>query len=97
MKGVPGDCVPSLSKLRFMSINVGRGDPTYEIPLSRAHERGIDVVLVPEPWWYSQTKSHPGYYRPIPHSWINVRPRAVTYTRMNEKEISATQIFSVTQ
>ena len=79
-----------------MSINVCRGGLTHDIALSRAHERGIDVVLVQEPWWSSKTKSHPGYHSHILHSGINVGHRAVTYTRINE-EISAFQIFPVSQ
>ena len=97
MKGVPLDRVPFLSKLRFMSINVGRGVPPHGIALSRAHEKGLDVVLVQESWWSSQTKSRPGYHSYILHNGINVRPRAVTYTRINEKKTSATQIFLVSQ
>lgn len=76
-----------------MSINVGRGGTTHDIALSRAYEMGIDVVLMQEPWWSSRTKSHPGFHCHIPHGGPSVRPRAVTYTRRNEKKISAQQFF----
>ena len=82
--------------ISFMSINVGRGGQTHDIALSRAYELGVDVVLIQEPSWKKatkETKSHPGYDCHIPHGGVNVRPRAVTYTLIDRRIHSATQIF----
>lgn len=79
-----------------MSINVGRGGQTQDIALARAFELGIDVVLVQEPLWNKQkntTKDHPGYNYHLPHGGNKVRPRAVTYTRIDKRRILATQLF----
>lgn len=97
MKGAllaPSRPPPTLS---FMSINVGRGGPTHNIALSRAYELGVDVVLIQEPRWNLRSKetiSHPGYICHTPHGGVDVRPRAVTYTRKNRNVISAEQLFS---
>ncbi|POS88253.1 hypothetical protein EPUL_000078 [Erysiphe pulchra] len=79
--------------LKFMSINVGRGGITQDITLARACELKVDVLLVQEPWWVGQAKSHPFFERHPPFGGENVRPRAVTYTRIHEIEIIANQIF----
>ena len=79
-----------------MSINVGRGGQSHDIALSRAYELGVDVVLIQEPLWKKITneiKSHPGYDCHIPHGGVNARPRALTYTLINRRIYSATQIF----
>ena len=79
-----------------MSINVGRGGQSHDIALSRADELGVDVVLIQEPLWNNatkETKSHPGYDCHTPHGGVNIRPRAVTYTLINRRNLSATQIF----
>ncbi|KAI0996528.1 hypothetical protein K3495_g11653 [Podosphaera aphanis] len=79
-----------------MSINVGRGGATHDIALSRAYELGVDVLLIQEPLWQKSTKttkSHPGYVCHTPCGGVDVRPRAVTYTRKSNRVISATQIF----
>ena len=39
------------------------------------------------------TKSHPYFNVHILHSGINIRPRAITYTRKNSTQIHATQKF----
>lgn len=72
------------------------GSPTHNIVLSRAYKLGVDVVLIQEPCWIKQTnetKSHPGYLFHTPYRGVDVRPRAVTYTRKNKKVILAEQIF----
>ena len=82
--------------LSFMSINVGRGGTTHNIALSRAYELGVDVVLIQEPRWNLRSKetiSHPGYICHTPHGDVDVRPRAVTYTRKTKNLISAEQLF----
>lgn len=78
-----------------MSINVGRGGSTQNIALARAFELGIDVVLVQEPLWNKQkntTRDHPGYTYHLPNGGENVRPRDVTYTRIDDKKIMTTQL-----
>lgn len=96
MKGAPRAPFCLLPTLNFMSINVGRGGSTQDIALSRAYELGVDVLLIQEPLWNKkakETRSHPGYTCHIPYGGVEVRPRAVTYTRKNDKVKSATQIF----
>ena len=79
--------------ISFMSINVGRGGTTQDIALARACELKVDVLLIQEPWWAGQTKSHPFYERHLPFGGEDVRPRAVTYTRLHKTEIVANQTF----
>ncbi|KAI0996072.1 hypothetical protein K3495_g12109 [Podosphaera aphanis] len=79
-----------------MSINVGRGGSTHDIALSRAYELGVDVVLIQEPCWNKRkksTRSHPGYMCHTPCGGVDIRPRAVTYTRKSDRVITATQVF----
>ncbi|KAI0992228.1 hypothetical protein K3495_g15958, partial [Podosphaera aphanis] len=96
MKGTPRVHPRPPPALNFMSINVGRGGATHDIALSRAYQLGVDVLLIQEPLWQKRaktTKSHPGYTSHIPCGGIDIRPRAVTYTRKCERVVSATQIF----
>lgn len=79
--------------INFLSINVGRGGSTHDIALSRAFELDVDVILIQEPWWSNITKSHPAFDCHVPFGGMNVRPRAITYTRRNNLKISAKQIF----
>lgn len=41
--------------------------------------------------------SHPGYICNLPHGGEKVRPRAVTYTRKDDRTISARQLFPCTK
>ena len=93
MKGDQRNPHPPENLLKFMSINVGRGGVTHEIALSRACELQIDVLLIQEPWWSGSTKSHPYFDRHLPHSDMGNRPRTVTYTRIDRKNIHASQEF----
>lgn len=96
MKGTPLVPPRPPPTLNFMSINVGRGGATQDITLSRAYELGVDVLLIQEHLWQKRTKttkSHPGYTCHIPCGGIDIRPRAVTYTRKCDRILSATQIF----
>ena len=93
MKGDPKGRQSSQQLLRFMSINVGRGGAAHDIVLSRACELQLDIVLIQEPWWSRHTKSHPYFDRHIPLTNNNKRPRAVTYTKKDPKNIHAMQIF----
>ncbi|KAI0996535.1 hypothetical protein K3495_g11648 [Podosphaera aphanis] len=76
-----------------MSINVGRGDTTHDIALARACELQLDILLIQEPWWSGRSKSHPYFDCHIPFGGIDIRPRAITYTRKNPKEVVAVQKF----
>ncbi|KAI0994152.1 hypothetical protein K3495_g14029, partial [Podosphaera aphanis] len=79
-----------------MSINLGRGGATQDIALFRAYELGVDVLQIQEPVWQKRTKttkSHLGYTCHISCGGIDIRPRAVTYTRKCDRIVSATQIF----
>ncbi|KAI0992951.1 hypothetical protein K3495_g15233 [Podosphaera aphanis] len=89
MKGSPQSL--SLPPLRFMSINVGRGSAAHDIALSRACDLQLDFLLVQEPWWAGCTKSHPYFNRHIPYGGVGTRPRAVTYSRKDDRNIHAVQ------
>ena len=65
----------------------------HDISFSREHALGVDVVLVQEPWWSERTKAHPHFDRHIPFGGVNVRPRAITYTRKDPQRINAAQQF----
>lgn len=96
MKGTPSDPSRLPPTLSFMSINVGRGGLAHDIALSRAYVLGVDVLLIQEPLWQKRTKttkSHPGYICHTPTGGVDVRPRAVTYTRKSKRILSAIQIF----
>ena len=78
--------------LQICWANLRRGGPQHDTILSVAHEEGIDIVCVQEPWTDtgSKTKSHPGYHKYAPYdTWDwegdvrreEVRPRVLTYVR----------------
>ena len=95
MKGAQEGRLSPLRLLRFMSINVGRGGQTQDIALSRAYELNLDVLLIQEPWWSERTKSHPFFDCHIPHTNNNIRPRAVTYTKKDPRNIRTVQILPI--
>ncbi|KHJ34807.1 putative eka-like protein [Erysiphe necator] len=86
--------IPASVELTIATPQQCRGGITNDIALSRAYEIGIDVALIQEPCSSSRTKSHPEFDCHMPYGGPDVRPRAVIYTRKNEKEINAVQIFS---
>ena len=93
MKGTQRGCQNPHQFLRFISINVGRGGITHDIALARPCELQLDVVLIQEPWWSGRTKSHPFFDRHIPHCSNETRPRAITYTKKDPRNINASQVF----
>jgi hypothetical protein len=73
--------------LTLLQINVGRGASAHEIALEQAFTEKIDVLLVQEPYVFTDlsrriTKRHPSYecFTPI-DSWTPRRPRVLTYVR----------------
>lgn len=79
-------------QINFLFINLGKGGTTHDIALSPAYELNIDIVMIWELWWSNRTKSHT-YNFQSPFGRENIRPRAITYTRRNNKEIIAKQFF----
>ena len=69
------------------------GGTTHGIALDPACELQLDVLLIQEPWWRGHTKALPYFNVHIPHNGISIRPRAITYTRKNAKQIQAIQKF----
>ena len=73
-------------ELQIMQVNVARSSSAHDIVLTYAQEYQIDVVLIQEPWTFSdlslqRSKSHHGYETFFPDStWLS-RPRAITYIR----------------
>ena len=72
--------------LRLLQINVGKGGPSHDIALQLAYEDEYDILLVQEPWIYSDrtrrlSKKHPAYtcFSPT-EDWTN-SPRVLTYVK----------------
>lgn len=72
--------------LKLLQINVGRGQFKHELALTTAYEEKIDIILIQEPYIFSDiqrqiTKRHPSYecFSPV-DDWIS-RPRVLTYLR----------------
>src|ERR1700733_3382895 len=72
--------------LRLLQINVGKGGPSHDIALQLAYKDDYDIILIQEPWIYSDrtrrlTKKHQAYtcYSPT-EDWTN-RPRVLTYVK----------------
>ncbi|KAI1005700.1 hypothetical protein K3495_g2517 [Podosphaera aphanis] len=61
--------------------------------LTRACDLKLDVLLIQKLWWSGCTKSHPCFDRHIPFGSAHVRPRAITYTQKNSKQLIAVQKF----
>src|SRR6201990_1382695 len=92
---------PPLRPLTLLQINVGRGPKSHEIALSHASFEQIDVLLVQEPYIYTDlsrriTKRHPLYdcYTPT-DDWTTGRPRVLTYVRKRAR-LLASQIRPLT-
>jgi hypothetical protein len=72
--------------LTILQVNVGRGATSHEIALSLAFDSYIDIILIQEPYIFTDlqrriTKSHPSYesFTPV-DNWVH-RPRAISYVR----------------
>lgn len=84
-----------------MQVNVGRSSSAHNIALAYAQENQIDVVLIQEPWIYSdlsirRTKSHHDFetFSPV-STWLS-RPRVITHIRrdLHLKQYQVTSDFS---
>ena len=72
--------------LSILQLNVGRGSAAHEIALSQAYLSDVDIILIQEPYIFSDftrkiTKRHPSYecFSPT-DSWVlSGRPRVLTY------------------
>lgn len=72
--------------LRLFQINVGKGGSTHELALTTAYDEKADIILIQEPYIYSDpqrriTKRHPAYecFTPV-DNWSS-QPRVLTYLR----------------
>lgn len=75
--------------LTIVQLNTGRNGPVCDTVLAEAHENGVDVVCVQEPWagesedGHRLTKSHPGYKKYLPLG--EGRPKAAVYVARGVK------------
>lgn len=76
----------ALKPLRLLQINVGKRDTSHELALATAFEERVDIVLIQEPYIFSElerriTKRHPTFecFTPI-DNW-STQPRVLTYLR----------------
>jgi ribonuclease HI len=72
--------------LTILQANVGRGATSHEIALSLAHDSLIDIILIQEPYIFTDrkrriTKSHPVYESFTPLDDWETRPRVISYVR----------------
>ena len=74
----------SAKPLTILQANVGRAATSHEIALSLAANSLIDIILIQEPYIFTDlsqriTKSHPLYESFIPIDDWEIRPRAISY------------------
>ena len=72
--------------LVLLQINVGKGATSHEIALSLANDSLIDIILIQEPYIFTDrkwkvTKSHPMYESFTPLDNWNTHPRVMSYVR----------------
>jgi hypothetical protein len=72
--------------LTVLQINVGRGATPHEIALSLANDSLIDIILIQEPYIFTDrkrkiTKFHPMYESFTPLDDWETRPRVMSYVR----------------
>lgn len=72
--------------LTVLQANVGRGATAHEIALALAHHSKIDIILIQEPYIFSDrtrniTKFHPLYESFSPADDWESRPRTMSYVR----------------
>ena len=78
---------PSFTKpLTILQANVGKAATSHEIALSLAADSLTDVILIQEPYVFTDlsrriTKSHPLYESFTPVDDWAARPRAISYIR----------------
>lgn len=69
-----------------MQVNVGIGGPANDLALALGYERGMDVIMIQEPWIGRELdrkmcKKHREYQAYAPEDEWEERPRVVTYVR----------------
>ncbi|KAJ8066801.1 hypothetical protein OCU04_004188 [Sclerotinia nivalis] len=81
---------PRLSSkpLTILQANVAKNATSHELALSLANDSCIDIILIQEPYTFSDisrriTKSHPAYETFTPLDNWETRPRVMSYTRKN--------------
>lgn len=72
--------------IKILSLNVGRSSSAQEIALQLSFEKGIDILLVQEPYIYKDlsrklTRKHQSFECFSPVDDWRVRPRVLSYTR----------------
>jgi len=72
--------------LTIMQANVGRGATSHEIALSLANSSFVDIILIQEPYIFSDrtrkiSKAHPMYESFTPLDDWTTRPRVMSYVR----------------
>ena len=82
--------------LSVLQINVGKGAISHEIALSLAATSFVDVILIQEPYIFTNrtrriSKAHPLYESFSPLDDWTTRPRVLTYVRKGSG-LSATQL-----
>jgi ribonuclease HI len=70
--------------LTILQANVGRGATLHKIALSLTHDSLIDIILIQEPYIFTDrkrriTKSHPVYESFTPLNDWEIRPRVTSY------------------
>lgn len=72
--------------LNFLSINFERWDTTQYIPLARAYDIRIYVLLVQEAWCSSRTKTHSNHDLHLSFTRDDNHPRTATYIEKDPKK-----------
>lgn len=72
--------------LTILQVNVGRGATPHEIALSLANDSSIDIILLQEPYIFTDrsrriSKAHPAYESFTPSDDWTIRPRVISYVR----------------
>jgi ribonuclease HI len=83
---MPNASLRPAKPLTVLQINVGRGATTHELALSLANASFIDIILIQEPYVFSDrsrkiTKFHSMYESFTPLDTWETRPRVMTYVR----------------
>src|SRR5271165_460571 len=86
--------------LTILQANVGRGATAHEIALSLANSSFIDIILIQEPYIFSDrsrkiSKAHPMYESFTPLDDWTTRPRVMSYVRRGSG-LHANQLRPVT-
>lgn len=78
--------------IKIISLNANRSSPPTENALNIALERGTDIVLIQEPWFFKNTSenwaleqstAHSAFTQILPHTPNNRKPRTLAYVSRN--------------